>query len=167
MKQRLGLALALLHDPELLILDEPTNGLDPNGISEMRDVLNSLNAEGKTIMLSSHLLSEIEKIASHVGILNQGSLMYEGTIDGLKTLEAARPKVEIIASNHDWIMNTYGDKVEQMDHDVLQIQVEHKSDIPQLIKSIVEGGCDIYQVTQVQSSLEQLFMSITHEQNNS
>lgn len=74
MKQRLGIALALLPDPELLILDEPTNGLDPNGIIEVRELLQKVTSEGKTVFISSHLLAEVEKMANYVGIINRGKL---------------------------------------------------------------------------------------------
>ena len=86
MKQRLGLAIALLPDPDLLILDEPTNGLDPTGIIEIRNILKALNARGKTIFLSSHLLGEIEKIATQVGILKNGQMVFQGTIGELDRL---------------------------------------------------------------------------------
>jgi len=79
MKQRLAIAIALLHDPELLILDEPTNGLDPNGIIDVRNLIKKLNSEGKTIIISSHLLSEVEKVATHVGIIHNGKIVFEGT----------------------------------------------------------------------------------------
>ncbi len=84
MKQRLGIGLALLSNPELLILDEPTNGLDPNGISEIRALIQNLRLQGKTIFISSHLLAEIEKFATHIGILHQGNLVYQGTLQELK-----------------------------------------------------------------------------------
>ena len=85
MCQRLGLAAALLTDPELLILDEPTNGLDPSGIIEMRELIIRLNKEhGKTIFLSSHILSEIEKLATDVAIIDQGKILYQGKLEGLK-----------------------------------------------------------------------------------
>src|SRR6185503_6372174 len=81
MKQRLGIAMALLHEPSLLILDEPTNGLDPNGILEIRELLQELNQNhGITILISSHLLSEIEKLVTHVGIINRGELLFQGTL---------------------------------------------------------------------------------------
>ena len=98
MKQRLGLATALLHDPQLLILDEPTNGLDPMGIIELRKVLNRLNDEGKTIILSSHILPEVEKIVSHLGILKNGGLVFEGTI---AELHAKRDKT---SRSQYWLM---------------------------------------------------------------
>jgi lantibiotic transport system ATP-binding protein len=84
MKQRLGIAIALLHQPALLILDEPTNGLDPNGMVEIRDLLHQLNRqEGITILISSHLLAEIEKLATHVGIINRGKIVFEGRLETL------------------------------------------------------------------------------------
>jgi len=84
MKQRLSIAIALLPQPDLLILDEPTNGLDPNGIIEIRELLKRLNSEYKmTIVISSHLLSEIEKLVTHVGIINKGSMMFQGTLEEL------------------------------------------------------------------------------------
>src|SRR5215207_4649839 len=84
MKQRLGIALALLHSPSLLILDEPTNGLDPNGMLEIRGLLQSLNKErGVTILISSHMLSEIEKLVTHVGIISRGEILFQGTLADL------------------------------------------------------------------------------------
>src|SRR5262249_45490409 len=84
MRQRLGLALALLRDPRLLILDEPTNGLDPAGIREMRNLIGQLSAEhGITVFLSSHLLSEIEQVATHIGIIHKGKLLFQSTPDAL------------------------------------------------------------------------------------
>ncbi|WP_218103926.1 ABC transporter ATP-binding protein [Thermogemmatispora onikobensis] len=83
MKQRLGLALALLHDPELLILDEPANGLDPAGIVEMRDLLYKLAAQGKTIFISSHLLSEVQQICTRVAIIRLGRLVTEASVEDL------------------------------------------------------------------------------------
>lgn len=80
MKQRLGIALALLSQPELLILDEPTNGLDPIGISELRELICSFPSQGITVILSSHILSEVEQMADHIGIIANGKLGYEGEI---------------------------------------------------------------------------------------
>ena len=98
MKQRLGLAMALLPDPELLILDEPTNGLDPKGIIEIRNIIQHLNEAGKTIFLSSHLLSEIEKLATQVGIIRDGTMIFQGTIQALEQLRMRNLKVQITSN---------------------------------------------------------------------
>jgi ABC-type multidrug transport system ATPase subunit len=89
MKQRLGLALALLSSPDLLILDEPTNGLDPSGIIEIRELLRELNVkQGVTILVSSHLLSEVERLVSHVGIIGQGEMLFQGPLEELRIRSA-------------------------------------------------------------------------------
>ena len=87
MKQRLGIAMALLSEPKLLILDEPTNGLDPIGIEELRELIRSFPAAGITVILSSHILSEVQLIADHVGIISDGILGYEGPLERGKNLE--------------------------------------------------------------------------------
>ena len=83
MKQRLAIASALLNDPEILILDEPTNGLDPQGIHQIRDIIRKIASQGTTILLASHLLDEVEKVCSHVLVLRKGEILYSGTVDGL------------------------------------------------------------------------------------
>lgn len=83
MKQRLAIASALLNDPEILILDEPTNGLDPQGIHQIREIVKKVAAEGTTILLASHLLDEVEKVCTHVVILRKGEKLYSGRVDGM------------------------------------------------------------------------------------
>lgn len=85
MKQRLAIAAALLPDPTVLILDEPTNGLDPQGIAQIRELIQAIAAEGTTIILASHLLDEVEKVCSHVGILRSGNLLYSGPVADMPT----------------------------------------------------------------------------------
>lgn len=87
MKQRLAIASALLNDPEILILDEPTNGLDPQGIHQIRDIIKQIAAQGTTILLASHLLDEVEKVCSHVLVLRKGEILYSGLVDGMSSKE--------------------------------------------------------------------------------
>jgi len=96
MKQRLGIATALVHDPELIILDEPTNGLDPVGIAEIRELIKNIAAEGRTIIMASHLLDEVEKVCTHVGILKMGDLLAAGKVDEVLVNEDI---VEVGAAN--------------------------------------------------------------------
>src|SRR5690606_17377423 len=88
MKQRLAIASALLNDPEILILDEPTNGLDPQGIHQIRDLIKRIAALGTTILLASHLLDEVEKVCSHVLVLRRGQILYSGRVDGMSSNQA-------------------------------------------------------------------------------
>lgn len=87
MKQRLAIASALLNDPEILILDEPTNGLDPQGIHQIRDIIRKIASQGTTILLASHLLDEVEKVCSHVIVLRKGEILYSGSVDGMSANE--------------------------------------------------------------------------------
>jgi len=164
MKQRLGLAMALIHDPELLILDEPTNGLDPKGITEIREILIRLKEEGKTIMLSSHLLSEIEKIVSHVGIIKNGALVFEGTLNELDELKSAKPSIQIKANDLEKvkvILTKYS--IQESTKEYVQIQLNHKNDIPTIIRNLVNEGIDLYEVNILKNDLEKIFIDITNE----
>ena len=98
MKQRLGIAIALLNHPKLLILDEPTNGLDPVGIEELRELIRSFPSKGITVILSSHILSEVQQIADHIGIISKGVLGYEGELQANTNLEHLF--MDVVKSNH-------------------------------------------------------------------
>jgi len=161
MKQRLGLAIALVHDPQLLILDEPTNGLDPQGIQEMRLVLKRLQSQGKTIMLSSHLLTEIEKTASHIGMLNNGKLVFEGTMQDLEELKAKESIVVLKLSDVAKVEALLADKAERIDNDHIKVRGEGRAFVPNLIRRLCKEGVDIYEVIDEKPDLEQLFMHIT------
>jgi ABC-2 type transport system ATP-binding protein len=126
MKQRLGLALALLHEPKLLILDEPTNGLDPNGIREIRELLKQLPAlTGATVFVSSHLLDEVEKIADHVAVMHRGQLRFQGRLAELQS----QSTLEIRAFNGDIVRQTLrGENVAfDYDHDAALWRVHRMS----------------------------------------
>jgi ABC-2 type transport system ATP-binding protein len=105
MKQRLAIASALLNDPEILILDEPTNGLDPQGIRQIRDIIKEIAATGTTILLASHLLDEVEKVCTHVVVLRKGVILYTGTVNGMISSEGF---FELQAEDKEQLKNVLG-----------------------------------------------------------
>ncbi|MCI2228925.1 ABC transporter ATP-binding protein [Polaribacter sp. MSW13] len=164
MKQRLGLAISLLSNPELIILDEPTNGLDPKGIIEMRTLIKDLNKKfGTTIFISSHLLSEIEKTCTHVGIIRNGKMLYQDTVASLKDSKGTNIKVEIEVDNPNEgvsvLKNLKMENISLLD-DLLQIEVKNKNEITDVIDVLRTEGIHIYQVT-IKNNLEELFLSLT------
>ena len=162
MKQRLGLALALMPKPELLILDEPINGLDPAGIIEIRELLIKLNKEqGVTIFLSSHLLPEIEKLVTHLGILNNGNLIFQGTINELTEMNSKRviqietddnPKAQGILSSSYKVLKK---------NNALEIHFENKQQVASIGRELITAGLNIYQLNVLRKDLETNFMEIT------
>ena len=165
MKQRLGLARALISDPDLLILDEPTNGLDPEGIIEVRDLLLELKAQGKTIFLSSHLLSEIEKTATHIGVIREGRMAFQGTVEELARLRSNRISVRITTSDAKKAADVMGPRFEAsiLDAGRLVIIGITEADIPVILRDIVNRGLDIYEAKQTSSDLETDFLALMDE----
>lgn len=166
MKQRLAIAIALLHDPELLILDEPTNGLDPNGIIETRELIRTLNKEyGKTILVSSHLLSEVEKMATHVGIINKGKLLFQGALQELQQLKSKQSAVEVEVSDTlraETILRNF--PLKQVNGTRVLLNYESRERTAEITRALVTEGVDVYQVSMTQNDLENLFIQITSEQ---
>lgn len=163
MKQRLGIALALLADPELLLLDEPTNGLDPNGIIEIRNLMIDLATNhGKTILVSSHLLSEIERIATHVGIINKGKLVFQGTIAELQNL--SKPTLEIETSDIAGaaaflIENGYVLTVSESKK--LSLLYNSPVESAKINALLINNGYQVSSICPVRKDLEHLFLDIT------
>ncbi|MES2267808.1 MAG: ABC transporter ATP-binding protein [Bacteroidota bacterium] len=162
MKQRLGIALALLNDPKLLILDEPTNGLDPNGIIEIRELLVRLVATGKTVFISSHLLAEIEKMATHVGIINNGQLMFQGTIADLQNI--SQPLIHIETDNtvdaaNLLTRNNY--TVTEVNQDHLYVPFTSKQQIGEINTLLIQNGITVFGINKQHKDLERLFLDIT------
>ena len=165
MKQRLAIAMALLSDPELLLLDEPVNGLDPNGIIDIRKLLIKLNQEnGVTIFVSSHLLSEIEKMCTHVGIISKGKLRFEGTMPELSKA-AGLCKIQItIDEAAKWQQELVGkyQNVTLVAQNQLTVEIGKKESIPDFIKNLIAKNAAVYEV-KILDGLEEWFMTITNE----
>ena len=163
MKQRLGLAIVLLAEPELLILDEPVNGLDPNGMVEIRELLRNINKElDTTIFLSSHLLSEIEKLVTHVGIINMGELLFQGTIHDLRNLQANQSKLHIETNDNKAAFQLLQNKYSVHENDVaLKITYQSKEQVTQIIQDLIKNDIAIYQVMIEREDLEHLFLGMT------
>lgn len=163
MKQRLALALALLNDPELLILDEPTNGLDPQGMYEIKNIIKDLNRDGVTIFLSSHILSEVQEMATRVGVIHRGRLIAEGSVDELLTFG---DRLTLMASPRELVLNVLKEnplvKGFTEDGDKFLIYVD-KENISRLNKELVNSGIDVFALIPVRSTLEDFFISITGE----
>ncbi|GAB3938377.1 ABC transporter ATP-binding protein [Mucilaginibacter myungsuensis] len=163
MKQRLGIALALLSDPKLLMLDEPTNGLDPNGIIEIRELLVRLVRDhGKTVFISSHLLAEIEKMATHVGIINFGEMLFQGPIKDLQSI--SQPMVQIETDNNVDAANLLtrsGYKVIDVKDECLNVAFESKQSTAKINTLLNQNGYEVYSIHKVQKDLENLFLDIT------
>lgn len=163
MKQRLGIALALLSDPKLLILDEPTNGLDPNGIIEVRELLIRLVKEhGKTVFVSSHLLLEVERMATHVGIINFGELLFQGSISELQSL--SKPLVQIEINNsadaaNFLKRNNY--EVSDADSEYIYLPYTGKQQMAEINALLNRADYMVYSINKQQKDLEKLFLSIT------
>ena len=165
MKQRLAIAMALLSEPELLLLDEPVNGLDPNGIIDIRKLLVKLNKEkGVTIFVSSHLLSEIEKMCTHVAIINKGKLRFEGTMQELSK-KTSFCKIQITVDNaENWLTELQQNykEVTLISENQITLHIGQKELIPDFIRNLISKNAAVYEV-KILDGLEEWFMTITDE----
>lgn len=163
MRQRLGLALALLNKPDLIILDEPTNGLDPAGIHEMRDLLRRLPLEsGVTVFISSHLLSEIEQTASHIGIIHGGRLLFQGSLAALQNEH--RPQLTLGVNQPEQAVNCLdaaGWRVQRRDDGLLGIAATTAEDAIRINKLLISQHLEVFHLALAQVSLEDIFLTLT------
>lgn len=165
MKQRLGIAIALIHDPQLIILDEPTNGLDPQGIADIRNLILHLSRhQGKTILVSSHLLHEIELIANRMLIIDKGKKIMEGTVAEL--VDPANTIVHLEVTNPqevvNWLQGSRWSAHLQEQHKQVILLRMNKAQVPALTADLVNAGASIMSL-QPQNSLESYFLSLTTE----
>ncbi|MGD8190670.1 ABC transporter ATP-binding protein [Brevibacillus ginsengisoli] len=167
MKQRLGIAMAMLAFPKLLILDEPTNGLDPAGIGEIRELIKTLPKRyGMTILLSSHLLSEIEQIATSVGIINHGQMLFQGSMDELQL--KSRPQIVIKTQNNLSAMEVLVRKgfFARHEEDTLIFENLTDSQVAQMNRSLIAANIDVLRIEEHKRSLENIFLAITGKGNS-
>jgi lantibiotic transport system ATP-binding protein len=166
MRQRLAIAAALLHRPSLIILDEPTNGLDPSGIIEIRNLLIELNRQhGCTIVVSSHLLTEIEKVATHVGILGKGTLLFQGTIDELRRRRQEVLSVRVSTSDNIAAMQTIGEAgidARLIDDEIVLPPLSGER-IAALNRRLTARELDVYELRTVRNDLETIFLNMVRE----
>ncbi|HKP70386.1 MAG TPA: ABC transporter ATP-binding protein [Pyrinomonadaceae bacterium] len=163
MKQRLSIAIALLNSPSLLILDEPTNGLDPNGMIEIRELLRRLNQEHRiTILISSHLLAEIDRLVSHIGIINKGTMMFQGTLEELKAKQQQSVSVVFETSDSSRTREVLvGMKFEPTcDNGRCTLPALPRETIADINRQLVMKGIDIYEVSVMKNDLERIFMDM-------
>jgi ABC-2 type transport system ATP-binding protein len=164
MKQRLGVASALLGHPELLVLDEPTNGLDPAGMADMRDLLVDVAAGGQTVILSSHLLAEVQEICDRVGVIAGGRLLAESTVTELRGGTAVLVRAEPLDGALAVAMRVAGDDAVALADDpagpALRLEAAGVP-VPVLVRELVAEGVDVLEVRPVERSLEDVFFEMT------
>lgn len=159
MKQRMGIAIALIGNPKFLILDEPINGLDPYGIEEIRDLFKSIVKNSNTsILISSHILDEIEKISTHIGIIKNGSLTYSGSLEEYRELHP--PVIVLKTSDNIKASKILALSQENIIDDYLVLGNKSKEEVAKIIKTLVKD-LDIYRVEKRKESLEKLFIKET------
>ncbi len=157
MRQRLGIAGALMRTPTLLILDEPTNGLDPQGIHEIRDLLVELNRAGTTVVVSSHLLAEVEQLCTRIGVLDRGRLVLQ---DALATIEAPTGRVEIRTDDVAQALEFLGRRVVEGDGDRLVVDVP-RTEVAELNADLVRAGIRVRGLVAHRRKLEEVVLAAT------
>ncbi len=161
MKQRLAVAAALLKDPQLLILDEPTNGLDPQGMAEFRDLIKRLGQADRTVLLSSHLLGEVEQICSRVGVISKGRLVAEGSIDEIRGGAQLIVRVNPADRAHQLLDRAIGvDRVTVREDGVISLKVD-MSQAGEINRQLVMSGIEVTELRPAERSLEDVFMELT------
>lgn len=164
MRQRLGIAAALVPRPRVLILDEPASGLDPAGLREVRDLLNDLRAEGITVLLSSHLLHEVQMTCSHVGLMFGGRIVAAGPVEELLGDENLSVRIEVdqpdVAAS---VLAAHGARTEQAEDGTVTLRAP-RDDLPAAVSALVNAGLRVYSVVPHQRSLEELYMEYAQPQ---
>ena len=166
MKQRLGVAAALLKDPDLLILDEPTNGLDPQGMAEMRKLIKDIGHGDRTVLLSSHLLGEVEQICDRVGVISNGKLVRQSTVQELIGEEGVLVKAEPMDRAQDFLGRMFGPEAVSLQDGGLHVKVKPEQSTS-INRGLVGAGIGVSELRPFERSLEEVFFQLTGEKQGS
>jgi ABC-type multidrug transport system ATPase subunit len=162
MKQRLAIGAALLGNPKVLVLDEPTNGLDPAGIAEIRELIRALNRQGITIIIASHLLDEIEKVCTHVAILKRGTLLVQGPVnEALRQEDAVEVRCTDMSRLQTLLQSMPGVKNQRMNDGTLQLTCDERTGPLELNDYCIKNGIVLTHLVLKKKSLETKFMELT------
>jgi len=166
MKQRLGVAAALLKDPELLILDEPTNGLDPQGMAEMRKLIKDIGQGERTVLLSSHLLGEVEQICDRVGVISGGKLVTQSTVQELLGEEGVLVRAEPIDKAQDLLTKMFGPETVSRRDGAIHLKTRPENSV-EINRQLVGAGIGVSELRPFERSLEEVFFKLTGEKQGS
>lgn len=162
MKQRLAIALALLPNPQLLILDEPTNGLDPNGIIELRELIKKLNQElNITIIISSHILAEVEKMVTHLGIIFKGKMVFQGTLHELHSFQHNKARLNLNTSDNAKAAKVLQAFSPEFKHESFSLAYNGMNQIAEINRTLMNNDIDVYLLQPKANNLEELFIDMT------
>jgi ABC-2 type transport system ATP-binding protein len=164
MLQRIGVAQALVHDPQVVFLDEPMSGLDPVGRKDVRDIILCLRAEGKTIFMNTHILSDVEMVCDRVAIIVNGRIRYEGAID--EYLDAGEPEADLVFANlpadtATRLEERFGARL-RGHGDRIELRIAEK-DASAALRLALDAGADVISATPYRVSLESIFLSTVNE----
>ncbi|GAB3831113.1 ABC transporter ATP-binding protein [Kribbella italica] len=163
MKQRLGVAAALLKDPELVILDEPTNGLDPAGMRDMRRLIRELGSDGRTVVLSSHLLGEVQQVCDRVGIINAGRMVAEHDVEELRGQQELVIRAKPLESAHSVLREVLGADAVHLYDDTLRAKVSPDR-AAELNRLLVRADIAVSELRSTERALEDVFFELTTEE---
>jgi ABC-type multidrug transport system ATPase subunit len=160
MRQRLGVAAALLKDPDVLILDEPTNGLDPGGMADMRTLVRSLGTGDRTVLLSSHMLGEVQQVCDRVGVISGGTLIAEGTVEELRGRGSVSVRADPLASARERAERLFGSEHVSVVDGTLRLDTD-PGEAARINRELVLAGIAVSEVREVERSLEDVFLEMT------
>src|SRR5579864_6297748 len=166
MKQRLGVAAALLKDPDLLILDEPTNGLDPQGMAEMRKLIRDVGQGDRTVLVSSHLLGEVEQICDRVGVISNGRLVKESTVQELLGEEGVLVRAQPIEQAQEVLTRMFGPQAISRQDGTIHLKTRPENSL-EINRQLMNAGVGVSELRPFERSLEEVFFQLTGEKQGS